>query len=113
MPCLTCGKILPDEGLWNNVPGRKGICNKACQYTILINDWVQKETLIENTWKQALNRLDGYLHNDHKIWRITSTKAEDATPEEIQEIKDNLWMPEYNEPDYPENDFFTNNPDAF
>ncbi|KAG9287978.1 hypothetical protein G9A89_017573 [Geosiphon pyriformis] len=35
------------------------------------------------TWKQALNRLDGYSHNNHKIWRMASTKAEDATPKEI------------------------------
>ncbi|KAG9303024.1 hypothetical protein G9A89_001049 [Geosiphon pyriformis] len=44
---------------------------------------------IETYQKQALNRLDSYPHNDHKIWRMASAKAEDVMPEEIQEIKDN------------------------
>ncbi|KAG9304325.1 hypothetical protein G9A89_019887 [Geosiphon pyriformis] len=60
MPCLAYGKILSDEGLWNDVPGRGGTCDEA-----------------------SLNRLDSYPHDDHKIWRMASAKAEDATPEEI------------------------------
>ncbi|KAG9289628.1 hypothetical protein G9A89_014363 [Geosiphon pyriformis] len=32
-----------------------------------------------NAWKQALNRLDGYSHNDHKIWRMANAKAKDTT----------------------------------
>ncbi|KAG9288240.1 hypothetical protein G9A89_021271 [Geosiphon pyriformis] len=51
MPCLACGKILPDEGLWNDVPGRGETCNKACQYTILINDW-------DNPWTPEYNEPD-------------------------------------------------------
>ncbi|KAG9307394.1 hypothetical protein G9A89_017223 [Geosiphon pyriformis] len=51
MLCFACGKILPDEELWNDVSGRGGTCNEACQYTILINNWVQKETPIEDAWK--------------------------------------------------------------
>ncbi|KAG9306525.1 hypothetical protein G9A89_004722 [Geosiphon pyriformis] len=39
--------------------------------------------------------------------------AEGATSEEIREIKNNPWTPEYNGPDYSENDFFTNDPDTF
>ncbi|KAG9296058.1 hypothetical protein G9A89_011910 [Geosiphon pyriformis] len=58
MPCFTYGKILPDEELWNDVLGREETYDEACQYTILINDWVQKGTPIEDAWKQALNRLD-------------------------------------------------------
>ncbi|KAG9299688.1 hypothetical protein G9A89_006404 [Geosiphon pyriformis] len=88
--CLACGEILPDEELWNDVPGRGGTCDKA-----------------------SLNRLDGYLHDDHKIWRMASAKTESTTPEEIREIKDNLWMPEYTGPDYFEDDFFTDDPDTF
>ncbi|KAG9287682.1 hypothetical protein G9A89_004085 [Geosiphon pyriformis] len=83
-PCLACGEILPDEGLWNDVPDRRGTCDEACQYTILINDW-----------------------------RMASAKAEGTTPEEIQEIKNNFWMLEYNRPDYPEDDFFTDDPNTF
>ncbi|KAG9298871.1 hypothetical protein G9A89_015892 [Geosiphon pyriformis] len=60
MLCLTCGKILSDERLWNDVPGRGETCNEA-----------------------SLNRLDGYPHDNHKIWRMASTKAKDATPKEI------------------------------
>ncbi|KAG9301861.1 hypothetical protein G9A89_004540 [Geosiphon pyriformis] len=77
----------------NNVPGRGGTCNKACQYTILINDW--------NTWKRAFNKLDA------------STKAKSAMPEEIREIKDNFWTPKYNEPNYSVDNFFMDDPDAF
>ncbi|KAG9305324.1 hypothetical protein G9A89_007819 [Geosiphon pyriformis] len=70
-------------------------------------------TSIEDAWKRALNRLDGYPHNDHKIWRMASTKAEGAMHEEIREIKDNPWMPEYTGPDYPKNNFFTDDPNTF
>ncbi|KAG9294164.1 hypothetical protein G9A89_021523 [Geosiphon pyriformis] len=40
LPTIETYQILSDEGLWNDVPDRKEICNKTCQYTILINDWV-------------------------------------------------------------------------
>ncbi|KAG9307268.1 hypothetical protein G9A89_017096 [Geosiphon pyriformis] len=90
MPCLVCGKILPDKGLWNDVPGRRETCNET-----------------------SFNRLDSYPHNDHEIWRMANAKAESAMPEEIREIKDNSWMPKYTGPDYPKDDFFTDDPDAF
>ncbi|KAG9289247.1 hypothetical protein G9A89_002590, partial [Geosiphon pyriformis] len=73
----------------------------------------EKFQLSSLEYKRALNRLDGYPHNDHKIWRMASAKAKDVMPEEIQEIKDNSWTPEYNGPDYPKNDFFTDNLDVF
>ncbi|KAG9292794.1 hypothetical protein G9A89_006355 [Geosiphon pyriformis] len=44
---------------------------------------------------------------------MTSAKAEGAMPKKIREIKDNPWMPEYTGPNYPEDDFFTDNPDVF
>ncbi|KAG9306844.1 hypothetical protein G9A89_005745 [Geosiphon pyriformis] len=66
-PCLICGEILPDEGLWNDVPSKGRTCDETCQYTILINNWVQKETLIKNAWKQALNRLNE--------WQVPRPKA--------------------------------------
>ncbi|KAG9294588.1 hypothetical protein G9A89_008067 [Geosiphon pyriformis] len=50
-PCFTCGEILPDKRLWNDVPGKGRTCDEACQYIILINDWVQKGTPIEDAWK--------------------------------------------------------------
>ncbi|KAG9295152.1 hypothetical protein G9A89_006133 [Geosiphon pyriformis] len=83
-PCLVCDKILPDKRLWNDVSGRG---------------------------ETSLNRLDGYPHNNHEIWKMASTKAESTTPEEIREIKDNPWTPEYTGPDYSKDDFFTDDPD--
>ncbi|KAG9298364.1 hypothetical protein G9A89_003181 [Geosiphon pyriformis] len=44
---------------------------------------------------------------------MASAKAEGAMPEKIREIKNNLWMLEYTEPDYPKDDFFTDDPDTF
>ncbi|KAG9306685.1 hypothetical protein G9A89_004232 [Geosiphon pyriformis] len=63
--------------------------------------------------KRALNRLDGYPHDDHEIWKMASTKAEGTTPKEIREIKDNPWMLKYTGPNYPEDNFFTDDPDTF
>ncbi|KAG9307006.1 hypothetical protein G9A89_003057 [Geosiphon pyriformis] len=60
-PCLVCGEILLDKGFWNDVSGKEETCDKMCQYTILINNWIQKETPIKAAWRQALSRLDGYL----------------------------------------------------
>ncbi|KAG9293514.1 hypothetical protein G9A89_005517 [Geosiphon pyriformis] len=92
-PCFACGEILFDERFWNDVPGREETCDKVCQYTILINNW--------------------YPHNEHEIWRMTSAKAKGATLSEIREIKENLFVPEYNGPDYITKDFFTDNSDTF
>ncbi|KAG9304303.1 hypothetical protein G9A89_019865 [Geosiphon pyriformis] len=81
-PCLTCGEILLDEGMWNNISGCEETCDTSCQYTILISNWVKKETPIEA-------QLDGCLHNDDEIWRMAIGKIEGATSEEIREIKNN------------------------
>ncbi|KAG9289634.1 hypothetical protein G9A89_014369 [Geosiphon pyriformis] len=70
-------------------------------------------TSIKDAWKQALNRLDSYPHDNYKIWKMASTKAKDTMSEEIQEIKNNFWMPKYNEFNYSMDDFFTNDSDAF
>ncbi|KAG9290624.1 hypothetical protein G9A89_011587 [Geosiphon pyriformis] len=53
-PCLTCETILSDEEIWNDILGQEEMCDKTCQYTILINDWVRKRTPINDTWKRAL-----------------------------------------------------------
>ncbi|KAG9294676.1 hypothetical protein G9A89_008155 [Geosiphon pyriformis] len=75
IPCLACEKTLLDEGMWNDIPGHEETCDKTCQYTILINDWVYKETLI----------------ND----RMASAKTKGATISELLEIKNNsLSLPE-------------------
>ncbi|KAG9307522.1 hypothetical protein G9A89_003845 [Geosiphon pyriformis] len=67
-------------------------------YTILINDWVQKRTSIDDVWKQVLRRLEGYPHDEHEIWRMMYAMAEGATASELWEIKTNLLSlpePEY------------------
>ncbi|KAG9305939.1 hypothetical protein G9A89_016592 [Geosiphon pyriformis] len=46
-PYLACSETLLNEGMWNKIPGRRGMCNKSCQYTILISDWIRKKTLID------------------------------------------------------------------
>ncbi|KAG9304104.1 hypothetical protein G9A89_006014 [Geosiphon pyriformis] len=84
--------------MWNNIPGRGGTCNKTCQYTILINNWVHKGTSIDNAWKRVLRHLERYPHDEHKIWRMASTMAEGATISELLEIKNNpltLLEPKY------------------
>ncbi|KAG9302666.1 hypothetical protein G9A89_007370 [Geosiphon pyriformis] len=40
MPCLTCGEILPNEELWNDVPGRRETCDKA--YWMIIHTMTMK-----------------------------------------------------------------------
>ncbi|KAG9291701.1 hypothetical protein G9A89_022120 [Geosiphon pyriformis] len=52
--CIACGETLLNEGMWNDIPGRRGTCDMFCQYTILINDWVKKGTPIEATWRRAV-----------------------------------------------------------
>ncbi|KAG9302793.1 hypothetical protein G9A89_009570 [Geosiphon pyriformis] len=53
-PCLACRETLPNEGMWNNIPKQGGMCDEMCQYTILINDWICKDTLIDDVWKRVL-----------------------------------------------------------
>ncbi|KAG9286001.1 hypothetical protein G9A89_022677 [Geosiphon pyriformis] len=87
--CLVCGETLLDERMWNNIPEQEGMCDKSCQYTILISDWIRKGTLIKTAWKKAVQQLDSCLHDDNKIWQIAFVKIERALPEEIREIKNN------------------------
>ncbi|KAG9291662.1 hypothetical protein G9A89_022081 [Geosiphon pyriformis] len=91
----SCGNTLLDEEIWKDIPGRGGACNETCQYTILINNWVQKRTPINDVWKQALRCLERYLHDENEIWRITYAMSEGATTKELREIKNNpLFLPE-------------------
>ncbi|KAG9295459.1 hypothetical protein G9A89_013488 [Geosiphon pyriformis] len=73
-PCIVCGETLFNEEMWNDILGRKEMCNTSCQYTILISNWVKKGTFIEATWRRA--------------W-MAITKIEGALPEEIRTIKNN------------------------
>ncbi|KAG9304841.1 hypothetical protein G9A89_020532 [Geosiphon pyriformis] len=65
------------------------MCDKSCQYTILISNWVQKEMPIKAAWRRAVQRLNSYPHDNDKIWRMALVKTEEASPEEIKMIKDN------------------------
>ncbi|KAG9297625.1 hypothetical protein G9A89_011140 [Geosiphon pyriformis] len=89
-PCLACGETLLDEGMWHDISGCGGTCDISCQYTILISDWVRKETPIEAVWKKAIQRLDSCPHDDNKIWQMALAKIKGVMPEEIKMIKDNL-----------------------
>ncbi|KAG9297054.1 hypothetical protein G9A89_001538 [Geosiphon pyriformis] len=99
-PCLTCRKTLSNKRMWNDIPGHGRMCNKMCQYMILINNWVCKGTLIDDAWKQVL---------------IASRKTEGATTSELLEIKNN--SPSLPEPKYVQTfDIFgniENNPEEF
>ncbi|KAG9289450.1 hypothetical protein G9A89_008011 [Geosiphon pyriformis] len=88
-PCLICGKTLLDERIWNNISEQKEMCDKLCQYMILISNWVKKRTPIEVAWRRAVRHLDSCLHNNNKIWQMALAKIEGALPEEIREIKNN------------------------
>ncbi|KAG9291009.1 hypothetical protein G9A89_012881 [Geosiphon pyriformis] len=92
-PCLACGETLLNEGMWNDISERGGMCNVSCQYTILISDWVEKGTPIKATWRRAVQQLDSCPHNDDELWQMAITKIESALPEEIKTIKNNLSEP--------------------
>ncbi|KAG9286474.1 hypothetical protein G9A89_014640 [Geosiphon pyriformis] len=72
---------------------REGTCDTLCQYTILISDWVNCGTLITTAWHQTLDHLN------------VNAKVENATPNEILEIKNN--------PPKPVDIICIPNPDAF
>ncbi|KAG9305662.1 hypothetical protein G9A89_022584 [Geosiphon pyriformis] len=88
-PCLTCGKTLFNKEIWNNISGRERTCDES-----------------------SVKHLNSCPHNDDKIWQMALAKIEEALPEEIRMIKNNLpelielnWDPEpcdliYNPPSY-------------
>ncbi|KAG9298292.1 hypothetical protein G9A89_002780 [Geosiphon pyriformis] len=73
----------------NLVSFQEEMCNELCQYTILISDWIRKETLIEAAWRRTVQQLDSCSYNDDKIWRMTTAKIEGAISKEIRKIKNN------------------------
>ncbi|KAG9306731.1 hypothetical protein G9A89_004440 [Geosiphon pyriformis] len=81
------------------------MCDASCQYTILISDWVSHGMPITATWHQAISCLEGYSHDEDKIWRMANAKVESALPSKILEIKNN--------PPEPTNIVLVLNLDAF
>ncbi|KAG9303072.1 hypothetical protein G9A89_000076 [Geosiphon pyriformis] len=77
---MTCGETLLDKEIQNNIPGREGMCDMFCQYTIFISDWIEKETPIETAWRRAVQRLDSCSHDDNELWWMAIAKIEDAEP---------------------------------
>ncbi|KAG9287557.1 hypothetical protein G9A89_019618 [Geosiphon pyriformis] len=75
-PCLACGETFFNERMWNNIPGRGGMCDVLCQYTILINNWVQKEMLIEATWRRAVQQLNKEFYEHYQNLAPTREKQE-------------------------------------
>ncbi|KAG9307751.1 hypothetical protein G9A89_023316 [Geosiphon pyriformis] len=72
--CLTCGKPLPKECNWINMPSREGMCNATCQYMILICDWVKGRTPFEAAFNRALRRLQHYPHDKDELYNTIQTK---------------------------------------
>ncbi|KAG9288979.1 hypothetical protein G9A89_015528 [Geosiphon pyriformis] len=79
--------------------------NTSCQYTILISDWFSHSTPITTAWHQAIIHLNGYLHDENKIWQMANAKIEGATPSKILKIKNN--------PPEPVDIILIPNPDVF
>ncbi|KAG9306532.1 hypothetical protein G9A89_004729 [Geosiphon pyriformis] len=75
--------------MWSDIPGHKRTCDKTCQYTILINNWVSKETPINDAWKRVLEQLEEYPHDKDELWRMAYAKTEDMTTSKLLEIKNN------------------------
>ncbi|KAG9287541.1 hypothetical protein G9A89_019602 [Geosiphon pyriformis] len=68
----------------NNIPGRRGMCDVSCQYTILINDWIKKGTPIEAVWRRAIQMAIA------KIERNAEPVINFLEPEEFHEHYQNL-----------------------
>ncbi|KAG9289783.1 hypothetical protein G9A89_015363 [Geosiphon pyriformis] len=73
-PCLVCGELLPRGCDWNDIPGREGMCDATCQYTILICDWVRGEMPFEAAFNRALKRLQHYPHDENKLYNTAQAK---------------------------------------
>ncbi|KAG9294869.1 hypothetical protein G9A89_003209 [Geosiphon pyriformis] len=50
---------------------------------------LQKRMPIEAIWRRAVQHLDGYPHDDDKIWQMALAKIKEVSPEEIKTIKNN------------------------
>ncbi|KAG9298601.1 hypothetical protein G9A89_000820 [Geosiphon pyriformis] len=81
--CLTCSKQLLNEEIWNNIPGRGGMCDTSCQYMIFISDWVSHDMPITAAWHQVISRLEGYPHDKDKICEILEIKNNSPEPTNI------------------------------
>ncbi|KAG9307618.1 hypothetical protein G9A89_023183 [Geosiphon pyriformis] len=75
--------------MWNDIPRREKTCDELCQYTILISDWIRKETPIEAAWRKTVHRLDSCPHDNNKIWQMALAKIEGTSLEEIRTVKNN------------------------
>ncbi|KAG9290607.1 hypothetical protein G9A89_011570 [Geosiphon pyriformis] len=87
--CINCGKKLLLMGMWNDIPGQGGMCDKLCQYIILISNWIRKGMPIDAIWRQAVKCLNKCSHDNNEIWQMALAKIKEVTPKEIKTIKDN------------------------
>ncbi|KAG9300259.1 hypothetical protein G9A89_011332 [Geosiphon pyriformis] len=63
---------------WKDLDNQNDKTNKTTRH-VLYRKNMQQGLLIHHINQQlALNRLNSYPHNDHKIWRMTNAKAENA-----------------------------------
>ncbi|KAG9293145.1 hypothetical protein G9A89_010482 [Geosiphon pyriformis] len=87
-PCLACGEPLPRGCDWNDLPGRGGMCDATCQYTIFICDWIRRRMLFEAAFNRALKRLQHYPHDEDELYNTTQAKVRGGTAEEIRRWKE-------------------------
>ncbi|KAG9287500.1 hypothetical protein G9A89_023872 [Geosiphon pyriformis] len=83
-PCLACKKLLPKECDWIDMPGRGGMCDTTCQYTILICNWIRGGTLFEAVFNRALRRLQYYSHDEDELYNTAQTKNNSEKPYTIK-----------------------------
>ncbi|KAG9307409.1 hypothetical protein G9A89_017238 [Geosiphon pyriformis] len=61
---------------------------KGCGMTFLVKK--EHAMLHATVWHRAINQLDGYPHDEDKIWQMVNAKVQGAMPSEILEVKNNL-----------------------
>ncbi|KAG9300172.1 hypothetical protein G9A89_010582 [Geosiphon pyriformis] len=80
--CVNCGKKLSTMGACIGDNKEWSTTTKYyCRPCLLERFEQPKRQDKEGTCdKASLNRLNGYSHDDHKIWRMTNTKIEELAP---------------------------------
>ncbi|KAG9297792.1 hypothetical protein G9A89_000968 [Geosiphon pyriformis] len=87
-PCLTCGKMLPEECNWIDVAMRRGVCDQTCQYALAISEKVRRRTLFNAAYNSVLNKLYHYPHDAEMIFDLAMALINEATQEDVRQMKE-------------------------
>ncbi|KAG9290690.1 hypothetical protein G9A89_011653 [Geosiphon pyriformis] len=68
-PCLTCGKMLPEEYNWIDVAMKEGVCDQT-------------------SYNSALNKLYHYPHDTEIIFDLAIVLINEATQEDVRQMKE-------------------------